>query len=385
MEALSFKQHFHRAADIIYFDHGGYSLMPHRVRDYQTGLRETIDRNPSGYFRRELVGDLEACRSRIATFLDFPADRLCFTPNASHSFNMIMKNLRLGTDDSILISNELYAGNRSTLEYVSSEYGVQLKVVNTQGVYCRDLLIDRFLEQIDVSTKVVILDHVASPSGRLLPVRDIAAALKEAGLTVIIDGSQAVGTTALSLRQIPFDFYFGNHHKWISAPRSSSFIAFSEDWSKTLRGLVTGAGDVWKGQGQRVHQDTNFPGAYDPTALLSVPVALDFVEEFVPGGWLGCIEQNHQNLIAGLSVLTSYLEVQPVVPEAFFTSMVLCSLPSLASTDHTHLAKKLHEDHIVIQVFSQHGVPHIRVCNHIYTSSNDYHRLGQSLAKLCRV
>jgi len=70
----------------------------------------------------------------------------------------------------------------------------------------------------------VILDHVTSPTAVVFPVRELTSLCHEAGAKVMIDGAHAPGMLALDIPAIDADWYVGNCHKWLMAPKRSGFL-----------------------------------------------------------------------------------------------------------------------------------------------------------------
>jgi isopenicillin-N epimerase len=73
-------------------------------------------------------------------------------------------------------------------------------------------------------TRLIILDHVTSPTALVHPIHELTAACRDAGAQVLIEGAHAPGMLPLDIPSIKADWYVGNCHKWLMAPKGSAFI-----------------------------------------------------------------------------------------------------------------------------------------------------------------
>src|SRR5438270_811301 len=73
-------------------------------------------------------------------------------------------------------------------------------------------------------TRLVVLDHIASPSGVVWPVADLVSLARSHGVPVLIDGAHAPGQIELDVPSLGADWYTGNCHKWLFAARGCGFL-----------------------------------------------------------------------------------------------------------------------------------------------------------------
>src|SRR5207249_1019065 len=92
----------------IFLNHGSFGSCPRPVLDYQTALRERLERQPIQFLVRELEGMLDAARTELAEFLGADADDLVFVPNATAGVNTVLRSLRFHPGDELLVSNHEY-------------------------------------------------------------------------------------------------------------------------------------------------------------------------------------------------------------------------------------------------------------------------------------
>ena len=72
--------------------------------------------------------------------------------------------------------------------------------------------------------RLLVLDHIASPTGLIFPVKRLAALARARGVRVLVDGAHAPGQLALDIPSLGVDWYAGNCHKWLFAPKGCGFL-----------------------------------------------------------------------------------------------------------------------------------------------------------------
>ena len=123
-------------------------------------------------------------------------------------------------------------------------------------------------------TRVLFLSHITSPTALTLPVGPLVRRAREAGILTVIDGAHAPGQISLDLRQVGADFYAGNCHKWMCAPKGSAFLYARPEAQRLLAPLVVSWG--WP---SGFVEEQQWQGTRDVAAFLAVPAAIDFLLE----------------------------------------------------------------------------------------------------------
>ena len=120
----------------------------------------------------------------------------------------------------------------------------------------------------------------------------------ETGAVSVIDGAHAPDQLPLDLAALDADFYVGNCHKWMLAPKGAAFFYAAKRWADTIRPPVIGWGNISEGTSALLLEN-EWQGTFDISAFLAVADAIAFArshrwfDEVVPRcGRL--LDQNHQ-------------------------------------------------------------------------------------------
>jgi isopenicillin-N epimerase len=253
--------------DVAYLNHGAFGACPRPVFDvYQEWQRE-LEREPVDLYERRLEDELAGVRAALGEYVGAPADDLALLPNATSALNAVLRSLSLGQEDEILTTGHEYGAIDLLLRFVSERTGA--RIVRASGVDAEGIWASATRR-----TRVVLVSHVTSRTALLLPVEDICRRAREAGVLSVLDGAHGPGHVPLDLAGLGADFYAGNCHKWLCAPKGAGFLYAREERQVLLEPLVVG----W-GYGQEFAIRHDWQSTRDPAAYLAVPAAIEFVRE----------------------------------------------------------------------------------------------------------
>jgi isopenicillin-N epimerase len=227
-------------------------------------------------------------------------------------------------------------------------------------------------------TRVLFLSHYTSPTALILPIEELIRRAREAGILAVIDGAHAPGQMHLDLRELGADFYSGNCHKWMMAPKGSGFLYARPEVQTLLEPLVGG----WKsqrGERSRLVSDHEYQGTRDIAAFLSVPTAIDFMEQH---DWLSVRQACHELVRYAQRSVADLTGLAPITPDGptWFSQMAVLPIPRC---DAAQLYQRLHEDHqIEIPASGWNGRQFVRLSVQGYNTQADIELLVEALAKL---
>jgi isopenicillin-N epimerase len=387
------RQHWLLDPSVVFLNHGSFGACPIPVLRYQAELRQRMERQPVQFFVRDLEGLLDEAREALGAFLGAPAHDLAWIPNATTAVNAVLRSLSFAPGDELLTTDHEYNACRNVLDLVARRAGARVVVANLPfPVTGPDQVLQAVMDRVTERTRIALIDHVTSQTGLVLPIEALVRELRTRGVETLVDGAHAPGMLPLNVAAIGAAWYTGNCHKWICAPKGAAFLYTRPDMQEQTRPIVISHGaNSTRTDRSRYLIEFDWVGTDDPTAVLSVPEAIRFMGQLMPGGWPAIRETNRQLVLRGRDVLCTALGIAPPCPDEMIGS--LASLP-LPDGDGRPGTSPLYADplqdlllqqfHIEVPVIPWPKPPKrlIRLSAQVYNGDGDYEQLGHALRTL---
>lgn len=366
-----------------FLNHGSFGATPRVVLAAQSHLRARLESQPVRFFMRDYEPLLDAARASLARFVGAqPADLVRVT-NATEGVNVVLGSLDLGPGDEVLTLDHAYNACTNALRHWAGRRGATVVVAPVPfPLDSTEAVIASLDAHLGARTRLVLLDHVTSPTALVLPVREIVARVESRGVPVLVDGAHAPGMLPLDIDALGASYYTGNLHKWVCAPKGAGFLHVRRDRQESLRPLMIshGANAVRPGR-SRLHLEFDWIGTHDPSAFLAVPAALEFMGSLLPGGWDALRADNRTRCLAARDLLCEALSIPHPAPDGMLGAMaaVPLGLPlEEAEALHDRLLDRYAIEVPVIPWNSPRGV-FLRVSAQRHNRAEDYGRLIDAL------
>ena len=315
--------------EVVFLNHGSFGATPKAVLEEQTRIQRRIESEPLQFFDHHYFDELDEARNELARFLGARVEDLAFVANATTGVNTVLRSFALEPGDELLVTSHEYNACRNALDAVAAGAGTRVVVAPIPFPLVReDDVVETILDRISDRTRLLLVDHVTSQTGMVLPVEVLVAEAQARGVDVLIDGAHAAGMLELNLDALGAAFYTGNCHKWICAPKGAAFLHVREDLHEMVRPLVISHGaNASSTERSRFHLEHDWTGTRDPSAWLSVPAALREMGRMLEGGWPELRRHNRDLALAGRQLLCEALGIEPPCPEAMIGSLASVPLP----------------------------------------------------------
>ena len=240
-------------------------------------------------------------------------------------------------------------------------------------------------------TRLFFFSHVLSPTGLVLPARELCAEARKRGILTVVDGAHAPAFMPLNLDDIGADFYGSNCHKWLLAPTGSGFLHLGAGSWERVQPLQVSWG--WRPERDRLDEPDEFgstprlrclefEGTRDVCPWLAVPAAIDFQAEI---GFerirerIGELTRYVRRRLTGLCGLTLATPEHPDLHGA----MTAFRLPP-GATRRRCGAGVWEEWRIELPVIERPEGLLIRRRTHFYNTEEEVDRLAEALPSLLR-
>lgn len=339
-------RHWPLDSAITYLNHGTVGATPKKILTVQQTLREEMERQPARFLLRELsalsgasnrpVPRLREAAEAVARFVGAKGPDLVFVDNATTGVNTVLRSLDLRSGDEILITNLAYGAVVNAARFVAERAGARLVTVALPfPLSDRAQLVSAVADALTPRTRLAILDHITSETALVLPLAEMAAVCRAAGVLVLADGAHAPGAIPLDITSLGVDWYTGNLHKWALAPKGCGFLWAAPERQKDLHPLVVS----W-GLGQGFTQEFDWVGTKDPTPYLSAPAALNLMHEW---GLEAMRNYNHRLAWASVLHLGERWGFEPPAPESMIGNMATLPLPAYLGQTREDAARLQYE------------------------------------------
>lgn len=376
---------------VAFLNHGSYGACPAEVLRYQAALRAEMEAEPVRFLGRELDDRLDAARARLGAFVGADPDDLAFVSNATGGVNAVLRSLRLAAGDELLTTDHAYQACRNTLDFVAERSGARVVTVTLPfPVASPQAIVDVVLAGVTPRTRLALLDHITSPTALILPLERLVAALAARGVDSVVDGAHAPGMVPLDLRALGAAYYSGNCHKWLCTPKGSAFLWVRRDRQADVHPLTISHGAKGERAGRsRFRLEFDWTGTQDPTAWLTVPMAIDYLAGLVPGGWPALMARNRALALEARRVLCEAVGTPPACPEEMIGSIASVILPDNRTVETGWRVR----DPIQGRLFEAWGIEvpimrwpappkrMVRVSAQLYNHLPQYVRLAEALRK----
>ena len=350
--------------DVVFLNHGSFGACPRDVLARCQKWQLELERQPVEFLGRRLDGLLAEARAALGTYVGADPDDLVFVPNATTGVNLAAWGLALQRGDEVLSTSLEYGAMDLAWEHICAHAPARyVRMPVTLPVESDEQVVEEVWRGVTERTRALFLSHVTSETALRLPVPELCRRARERGIRTVVDGAHVPGQLPLDLAALDVDYYAGNCHKWLCAPKGAGFLYVRRDVQAEIQPLVVSWGHGGDAKFLARHEKQ---GTRDPSPFLTVPAAIEWQREH---DW-DAVRARCRDLAARTP---ARLGLEPLGPPGL--QMVSMRLPVGAPPD---LKEKLYDDHRIEIPVWENGT--IRASFHGYNGEDDLEALAEALA-----
>ena len=373
--------------DLIFLNHGSFGACPVEVMAKYQRWQMELERNPVEFLGRRSAELLAHSRAALADELGAKPEHLVYLPNATSGVNTVARSIPLQPGDEILTSDHEYGACDNTWQFVCQRTGARNVPVEIPLPFEAEEFTNRIWAGVTLRTRVIFLSHITSTTGLIFPVAEVCKRAREAGILTFIDGAHAPGHIALGIDELGADFYTGNCHKWLCAPKGAAFLHVRPEHHPLIDAPVVSWGyganitghtgfDAYTGS-TLLERRLQWQGTRDIAAFLSVPAAIEFQTGHA---WHRIRQGCHALAAQTVQRICDITGLPPICHDGDFGQMVVIPVPAM---DPEFLKRTLFDSYrIEIPVTSHKDRLFLRLSIQGYNTVNDADALVDAVKEI---
>lgn len=384
-EPLSADMASHWALDpsIAFLNHGSFGARTLAVMAAQSARRAEYESHPIDWLDRRRHALIGESKRAIGALVGADPANFGFVTNATEGINAVLRSLKFHVGDELLTTTHVYNGVRQTMRYLAEQAGATYRELEIPlPLKSSDEIVSTVTAALNERTRILLIDHITSPTAVIFPVERIVELCKARGLDVLIDGAHAPGMIPLNIEELGAAYYSANLHKWVCAPSGAGFLWVRRDKQPGIHPTT-----ISHFLNENFINEFNWQGTRDITPWLC---AKDAIEDMARFGWDRIMRHNHQLAVWVQAMLCKRWNVKPATPldGSMIGSMATVLLPTQDAlrerfAQSTDLGVALYDRyHIEVPVVVWSGRWWVRPCCQIYNIPRHYEQLADAVLEL---
>jgi isopenicillin-N epimerase len=345
------------SANRIYLNTGTLGPSPLPVIETVSKITRQLEMNPANENFGPLGNEMELVRKKVADFIHCDINEVLLTRNTTEGLNLIAQSLALKEGDEIITTTLEHGGLEVGLEFMTQTKGVIVKKVELPlPGNSNEEIVEAIRKNISNSTKMILLSHVNTITGLLMPFEAISKITQPKGIYLIADGAQAPGLVKIDVKKLGVDAYATSGHKWLLGPKETGFLYLDTRFQNKVKPIFTLSGFTAYSASS---------GTRNVATILGLGSAIDWHTQI---GIEKIQDRTLQLRNYCLAELKKIKGVKIISPEARSLSTGIVSF-SLLSAKNNEVADTLKLKDIIVKVLPQLNA--IRISCHCFISKKD--------------
>lgn len=386
--------------EIAYLNHGSFGATPIDILTHQRSIQDQLEFEPVQFMLRTMPEGLWESQEALGAFIGAKPEDIVLLENATSAVNTIIAHLPLEPGDEILFVDQVYGACRKTAEFYAQRSGARCRSIPLPlGLSDPQEVVEVVKAAWTPSCKLLLFDHICSPTGWVLPAAEIVQFYESKGTSVLVDGAHALGQIPLDLGGLGASYYVANAHKWLCTPKGSAMLHVRQDKQSTVNAPVVSQWSDWENptaspRYSRFQMSHAWTGTRDASAVMTIPYALEWMSQLHPEGWTGLQQENTRRARIFRQRLSEVFNEPVLCPDSMVGHMGSMLLPeSIRIPEGGHVPMGQGLSPLWDVLYQQYGIEVVvfpfgerlvlRFSIQAYVSDEDLDRLLSALKEVC--
>lgn len=356
--------------EITFLNHGSFGACPKAIFENYQSLQLELENEPVLFIQKKANEYLKVAKDALAKYIGCSSEDFFFVPNPTVAINTVLRSLELKEGDEILSTNHEYGAMDRTWNFFCKKTGAKYIRQNISlPIVSKEQLLEEFWSDYTSKTKIIFISQISSATALIFPVKEICDKARTLGLITIIDGAHVPGHIDLNIQELNPDFYTGALHKWMLAPKGSSFLYVKKIFQNAIDPLVVSWGYESEAPSESLFLDYHeYQGTRDISAFLTTPKVVQFLDD---NNWKEKAAQCRKLILDNYKNFCELLNSKPICPVTSEFLGQMCSIP--IKTDRPQELKEIlfNKYKIEIPVTKIESGMFIRIALNAYNSQKD--------------
>lgn len=219
-----------------YFDHAAVGPIPQKAADALSTFAQQASLD-GDYHWPSWSATASETRKLAAILLHASQEEIALVSNTTLGIHTIALAYPFKPSDSVVILKNEFPSNQLPWLNLRAA-GVEVRIVepNPDGSIC----IDRVLDAIDSTTRLVAISWVGYATGFRIDLASLVEQIHRRGAEVFLDAIQGLGVFPLNVTDVPVDYLAADGHKWLLGPEGAGILYIQKNHLNKLGPALCG-------------------------------------------------------------------------------------------------------------------------------------------------
>lgn len=211
--------------NIINLNNGGVSPQPKVVQDAVDRYYHFSNEAPTYYMWQVLDKGREGLRRKLSLLAGCSQEEIAINRNTTEALGIVTYGLNLKRGEEIVMTRQDYPNMIHAWKQKELREGVKISWVDLDlPLEDDDVVLEAFIRQTTVKTKIWHITHIINWTGQILPVKKLCDEARRRNIISIVDAAHSFAQLDYKISDFNPDYFGTSLHKWLCAPFGTGML-----------------------------------------------------------------------------------------------------------------------------------------------------------------